>query len=160
MMKYTIVLFFSILSFVAQAQNLSLQELVNRKQFPEVLARADSLTAADSASYTTMSAISQAYEGMFRYKEAYTCFQYCLSMDTTNVDALNALARGAMYMVDSVEDAMELIDSQTMAKETKLPKLASAVSFVAAGENRKAIITSLDKVKEALAGKTGTLITK
>ena len=62
-MKYTIVLFFSILSFVAQAQNLSLQELVNRKQFPEVLARADSLTAADSASYTTMSAIGQAYEG-------------------------------------------------------------------------------------------------
>ena len=48
-MKYTIVLFFSILSFVAQAQNLSLQELVNRKQFPEVLARADSLTAV---SYT------------------------------------------------------------------------------------------------------------
>ena len=70
-MKYTIVLFFSILSFVAQAQNLSLQELVNRKQFPEVLARADSLTAADSASYTTMSAIGQAYEGMFRYKEAF-----------------------------------------------------------------------------------------
>ena len=60
----------------------------------------------------------------------------------------------------SVAEAMELIDSQTMAKETKLPKLASAVSFVAAGENRKAIITSLDKVKEALAGKTGTLITK
>ena len=59
----------------------------------------------------------------------------------------------------SVAEAMELIDSQTMAKETKLPKLASAVSFVAAGENRKAI-TSLDKVKEALAGKTGTLITK
>ena len=95
-MKYTIVLFFSILSFAAQAQNLSLQELVNRKQFPEVLARADSLTAADSASYTTMSAIGQAYEGMFRYKEAYTCFQYCLSMDTTNVDALNALARAAI----------------------------------------------------------------
>lgn len=82
--------------FVAQAQNLSLQELVNRKQFPEVLARADSLTATDSASYTTMSAIGQAYEGMFRYKEAYTCFQYCLSMDTTNVDALNALARAAI----------------------------------------------------------------
>ena len=80
-----------------QAQTLfSLQELVNRKQFPEVLARVDSLTAADSASYTTMSAIGQAYEGMFRYKEAYICFQYCLSMDTTNVDALNALARAAI----------------------------------------------------------------
>ena len=61
-----------------------------------MLARADSLTAADSASYTTMSAIGQAYEGLFRYKEAYTCFQYCLSMDTTNVDALNALARAAI----------------------------------------------------------------
>lgn len=95
-MKYTIVFFFSLFFFVAQAQNLSLQELVNRKQFPEVLARVDSLTAADSASYTTMSAIGQAYEGMFRYKEAYTCFQYCLSMDTTNVDALNALARAAI----------------------------------------------------------------
>lgn len=79
-----------------KAQSLSLQELVNRKQYPEVLARVDSLTAADSASYSTMSAIGQAYEGMFRYKDAYKCFQYCLSMDTTNVDALNALARAAI----------------------------------------------------------------
>lgn len=82
--------------FTLQAQELSLQELVNRKQFPEVLTRVDSLTAADSASYATMSAIGQAYEGMFRYKEAYRCFQHCLSMDTTNVDALNALARAAI----------------------------------------------------------------
>lgn len=83
-------------TFTLQAQELSLQELVNRKQFPEVLTRVDSLTAADSASYATMSAIGQAYEGMFRYKEAYRCFQHCLSMDTTNVDALNALARAAI----------------------------------------------------------------
>ena len=94
--KYTLLLLFSVLHFVSQAQELSLQELVNRKQFPEVLTRVDSLTAADSASYATMSAIGQAYEGMFRYKEAYRCFQHCLSMDTTNVDALNALARAAI----------------------------------------------------------------
>ena len=50
--------------FTLQSQELSLQELVNRKQFPEVLARTDSLTAADSANYATMSAIGQAYEGM------------------------------------------------------------------------------------------------
>lgn len=31
--------------FTLQSQELSLQELVNRKQFPEVLARTDSLTA-------------------------------------------------------------------------------------------------------------------
>lgn len=96
MVKYTILFLFSVLSVLVQAQSLSLQELVNRKQFPEVLARVDSLTAADSASYATMSAIGQAYEGMFRYKDAYRCFQYCLSMDTTNVDALNALARAAI----------------------------------------------------------------
>lgn len=78
------------------AQTPSLQEQVNRKQFPEVVARADSLTAADSASYSTMSAIGQAYEGMFQYKKAYQTFRYCLSMDTTNVDALNALARSAI----------------------------------------------------------------
>ena len=64
--------------FTLQSQELSLQELVNRKQFPEVLARTDSLTAADSANYATMSAIGQAYEGMFRYKDAYRCFQHCL----------------------------------------------------------------------------------
>lgn len=96
MHKYTVLLLLSVLSFMGQAQSSSLQELVNKKQFANVIAWADSLTAADSADYVTMSAIGQAYEGMFRYKEAYQCFQHCLSMDTANMDALNAVARAAI----------------------------------------------------------------
>lgn len=96
MHKCTVLLLLSALSLMGQAQSSPLQELVNKKQFVKVLAWADSLTAADSADYVTMSAIGQAYEGMFRYKEAYQCFQHCLSMDTANMDALNAVARAAI----------------------------------------------------------------
>lgn len=96
MHKYIVLLLLCVLSLMGQAQSSSLQELVNRKQFTQVIALADSLTAADSADYVTMSAIGQAYEGVLRYKEAYQCFRHCLSMDTANVDALNAVARAAI----------------------------------------------------------------
>ena len=39
-----------------------------------------------------------------------------------------------------------------------LPKIESAVDFIEAGKGRKAIITSMKKAKEALAGKAGTTI--
>ena len=91
--KFSLLLFLCVLSLWGQAQSFTLQELVNKKQFQEVIARADSLTPADSADYATMSAIGQAYEGLLRYKDAYQCFSYCLKMDTNNVDALNAVAR-------------------------------------------------------------------
>ena len=94
--KFSLLLFLCVLSLWGQAQSLNLQELVNKKQFQEVVARADSLTPADSADYATMSAIGQAYEGLLRYKEAYLCFSHCLKMDTDNVDALNAVARNAI----------------------------------------------------------------
>ena len=68
--KFSLLLFLCVLSLWGQAQSLNLQELVNKKQFQEVVARADSLTPADSADYATMSAIGQAYEGLLRYKEA------------------------------------------------------------------------------------------
>lgn len=60
----------------------------------------------------------------------------------------------------SLKDAMQLVESGTMAAETKLPKLSAAVSFIAAGKNRKAVITSLDKVRAALSGETGTSISE
>ena len=59
MHKYTVLLLLSVLPFIGQAQSLLLQELVNKKKFPEVIARADSLTPADSADYVTMSAIAR-----------------------------------------------------------------------------------------------------
>lgn len=57
--KFSLLLFLCVLSLWGQAQSLNLQELVNKKQFQEVVARADSLTPADSADYATMSAIGQ-----------------------------------------------------------------------------------------------------
>lgn len=54
--KFSLLLFLCVLSLWGQAQSLNLQELVNKKQFQEVVARADSLTPADSADYATMSA--------------------------------------------------------------------------------------------------------
>lgn len=94
--KFSLLLFLCVLSLWGQAQSSSLQELVNKKQFQTVLEQTKNLTTADSADYVTMSAIGQAYEGLLRYKEAFICFQHCLKMDTTNVDALNAVARNAL----------------------------------------------------------------
>lgn len=95
--RFTLLFFLCALFSRGQAQvKVDLQELVNKKQFQEVIACADSLTSVDSVDYATMSAIGQAYEGLLRYKEAYQCFSYCLKMDTDNVDALNAVARNAI----------------------------------------------------------------
>ncbi len=88
-----LLLLFCCFSITGAAQDVTFQELVNLKQYEEVVARVDSLTAADSANYVTMYAIGQAYEGLLRYRPAYDYYQYCLSMDTTNIDMLNAVAR-------------------------------------------------------------------
>lgn len=90
----TVLLFYCLLGSV-NAQDVNWQDLVNRKQYAAVVAHADSLTAADSTSYTTMNAVGQAFEGMLRYREAYASYHQCLSLDTASVDMLNALARTA-----------------------------------------------------------------
>ena len=41
-----------------------------------------------------------------------------------------------------------------------LPKIESCISFVENTKNGKALITSLDKARQALEGMTGTLIVK
>ena len=89
------VLLLCCLIFQGNAQVSEWQDLLNRKQYAAVIARADSLTPADSSDYGLMNLIGQAYEGMLRYRQAYDCYRLCLSMDTTNLDILNALARTA-----------------------------------------------------------------
>lgn len=96
--KFSILFIFCVLSVLGQAQNVSFQELVNKKQFAAVIENARNLTAADSADYSKMSAIGQAYEGLLKYKEAYNCYRQCLSLDTLNIEALNAVARTAMSL--------------------------------------------------------------
>ena len=59
----------------------------------------------------------------------------------------------------SVEDMKKHVAEGHFLAGSMGPKVASAIKFVEWGGGR-AIITSLDKAVEALAGKTGTIITK
>lgn len=56
-----------------------------------------------------------------------------------------------------VDDALKYIDDGEFAKGSMLPKIKACISFVKE-TNKQAIITSLLSAKDALEGKTGTLI--
>lgn len=58
----------------------------------------------------------------------------------------------------SIEDAKRYIGEGHFAPGSMLPKIEAALSFVESKKGRKALITSLEKAREGLAGKTGTLI--
>lgn len=59
----------------------------------------------------------------------------------------------------TVAEAREYITQGHFAPGSMLPKVESCISFVEA-TGAQALITSLEKAREALQGKTGTLITK
>lgn len=56
-----------------------------------------------------------------------------------------------------IEDALKYISNKEFAKGSMLPKIEACISFVKE-TNKQAIITSLLSAKDALEGKTGTLI--
>jgi len=58
----------------------------------------------------------------------------------------------------TVEEAEQYISEGHFAPGSMLPKVQAALSFVKSGSNRKALITMLEKAKDGLAGKTGTVI--
>ena len=60
----------------------------------------------------------------------------------------------------TVKEAEKLIEDKYFNILTSLPKMEASINFVAAGENRRSIITRLDKAKEGILGKSGTIITK
>ncbi len=60
----------------------------------------------------------------------------------------------------SLDQAMKYIEEGHFAKGSMLPKVESCIEYVKATDNGKALITSLEKAKEALQGKTGTIIHK
>ena len=74
------VLLLCCLIFPGNAQEFNWQDLVNRKQYAAVIARADSLTPADSSDYEVMNAIGQAYEGMLRYITGRNFSQFCSAL--------------------------------------------------------------------------------
>ncbi len=58
----------------------------------------------------------------------------------------------------SVNEAKRYIEEKQFAPGSMLPKVLAALQFVESGKNKKALITSLNKAKEALQGLTGTII--
>lgn len=72
----------------------------------------------------------------------------CLNYNKENEIGLDTL---------SVDDALKYIEDKEFAKGSMLPKIKACISFVKQ-TNKQAIITSLLSAKDALEGKTGTLI--
>ena len=58
----------------------------------------------------------------------------------------------------SVENAKKYMEEGHFGEYNMLPKLSASVSFIEKGEGISALITSFDKLGEALKGKTGTKI--
>lgn len=58
----------------------------------------------------------------------------------------------------SVDEAKQYINEGQFAKGSMLPKVEAAVSFVQSSNNKKALITLLEKAADGIAGKTGTVI--
>lgn len=58
----------------------------------------------------------------------------------------------------TVEDALKYIDEGHFAPGSMLPKVKAAIKFVQSKPGRKTLITSLEKAKEGIEGKTGTMV--
>lgn len=58
----------------------------------------------------------------------------------------------------NIEEANEYIKEGHFAPGSMLPKVQAAISFAESKPGRKALITSLEKAKEGIAGRTGTVI--
>jgi len=60
----------------------------------------------------------------------------------------------------TVNEAKKYISEGHFAPGSMLPKVEAAVEFAESGNNRTALITLLEKAKDGISGKTGTLISK
>ncbi len=58
----------------------------------------------------------------------------------------------------SVREAEAYMDAGEFAAGSMLPKVEAAVAFAKTGKHRRAIIASLDRARDAIAGKSGTVI--
>lgn len=58
------------------------------------------------------------------------------------------------------DEARKYIDEGQFAAGSMLPKIQACLNFVEGNNNRSALITSLDHLDDALAGKVGTIIKK
>lgn len=75
----------------------------------------------------------------------------CRDYDTKDEEPLDVI---------SCDEAVKLSAENQFAEGTMLPKVQACVEFVSSKDGREAIITSLSKAKDALYGRTGTVIKK
>ena len=73
----------------------------------------------------------------------------CLNYNTDNEVMLDSL---------TIEEAEDYIKEGHFAKGSMLPKIEACLDFIDNSNDRVAIISSLDKAKDAINGKTGTVI--
>jgi carbamate kinase len=64
------------------------------------------------------------------------------------------------YKIESecIATMLDYLDEEQFAKGSMLPKVEAAMRFASSGEGRSALITLLDKAKDGIDGKTGTVI--
>lgn len=58
----------------------------------------------------------------------------------------------------TVQEAAKYMEEGHFEFASMLPKIQASIDFISAGKSRSAIITSLEKAKESLAGRAGTTI--
>lgn len=75
----------------------------------------------------------------------------CLNYGTENQEELDEM---------TVEEAKQYIAQGQFEKGTILPKIEAAIAFIGDSAVKSAVITKLDKSKEAVSGQTGTIIHK
>ena len=75
----------------------------------------------------------------------------CINFNKPNQEELKEI---------SVEEAKKYIDEGHFAPGSMLPKIEACLQFVEASKEGIALVTSLEKAKDALKGKTGTIIKK
>lgn len=73
----------------------------------------------------------------------------CINLGTEKEEELGEI---------SVEDAKKYMDEGHFGVYNMLPKFQASVSFIEKREGRSALITSFDKLKDSLKGRTGTII--
>lgn len=75
--------------------------------------------------------------------------QVCINLGKPNEEKLGTI---------SVAEAKEYMEQGHFGVYNMLPKFRASVEFIEKGENRSALITSFDKLKDGINGKTGTII--
>jgi len=83
-------------------------------------------------------------------------FLILTAVDKVYLDYVKANRRGLHYVETS--DMKQYIKGGHFAPGSMLPKVLAATKFVESKPGRKAIITSIDKAKDALCGLCGTII--